>query len=304
MIAGTMRLNPEQLLTFAAVVREGGVGAAARQLHLSQPAVSNQLKKLQETVGEALYRRAGRGIALTGAGQRLYLEARRLADALSAATALAESLSGAQSGLIRITASQTLGAYLLPPVLAAFRDQAPGIAIELASYNSREVVDRLQDCDLGLLEGPLSVPLPDDRRAETIAKDEIVAVLPRDHPLATRRYLTPAQLGAEPLIWREEGSGTREEVERAFQAAGIVPQAHIALAGIAAIKEAVRQGLGIGFASRLVLRHDSGRLVGIALRPRLERNLTLIAPRSAAPATARFIEFLREQLAEADDLDR
>lgn len=299
-----MRINPEQLLTFAEIVRQGGIGAAAQRLNLTQPAVSNQMKRLQETVGEALYRRAGRGIALTGAGQRLYLEARRLADALNAANALAESLAGAESGLIRITASQTLGAYLLPPVLAAFRDHAPGIGIDLASYNSREVVNRLQDCDLGLLEGRLALPLPDARQTETLAKDEIVAVLHRDHPLSTRHHLTPEQLGAYPLIWREEGSGTREQVERAFQAAGIVPQTRIALAGIAAIKEGVRQGLGIGFASRLVLRHDSSRLIGIPLRPRLERNLTLISPNSPAPAVARFIEFLRRQIEHFHDLSR
>lgn len=291
-----MRLNPEQLLTFAAIVREGGVGAAAQRLHLTQPAVSNQLKKLQEAVGEKLYRRAGRGIALTGAGLRLYQEAQRMAAAFGAAQILADSLAGAETGLLRITASQTLGAYLLPSVVAAFRTQAPGIEIELASYNSREVAERLPDCDLAFLEGPPLSTLPSDRQLETLAQDEIVAVLRRDDPLAGYASLNMAKLAAQSLIWREQGSGTRAQVELAFRAAGIEPRVGVALAGVAAVKEAVRQGLGIGFASRLALRHDSGPLLGIALRPRLMRELTVITMRHSSAAATRFLDFLRRQI--------
>jgi LysR family transcriptional regulator, low CO2-responsive transcriptional regulator len=291
-----MRLNPEQLLTFAAVVRECGVGAAALRLHLTQPAVSNQLKRLQETLGEALYRRAGRGIALTGAGQRLYVEAQRLADALNAAQALADSLSSAESGLVRITASQTLGAYLLPPVVAAFREHAPGIEIELASYNSREVAAKLLDCDIALTEGPLDTNLPDDRQAEVIAHDEIVAVLRSDHPLAQRRSLPINLLATQPLIWRERGSGTRAQLEQAFREAGVQPRFGMALAGVAAVKEAVRQGLGIGFASRLALRHEGSNMISIALSPPLTRELRLIAGEHPSAAAARFLRFLRQRL--------
>ena len=291
-----MRLNPEQLLTFAAIVREGGVGAAARRLHLSQPAVSNQLKKLQEAVGEELYQRAGRGIALTGAGQRLYHEAQRMTDAFASAQILADALAGAETGLIRITASQTLGAYLLPSVVSAFRAQAPGIEIELASYNSREVAERLQDCDLAFIEDPPVGTLPADRQFEALAQDEIVAVLRRDDPLAGSASLDMTKLAAQSLIWREQGSGTRAQVEQAFHAAGIEPRVGVALAGVAAVKEAVRQGLGIGFASRLALRHDSGTLLGIALRPQLTRELAVIARRHSSAAAARFLDFLRSQL--------
>jgi len=177
-----MHLNPEHLLTFAAVVREGGVAAAARRLHLTQPAVSNQLRNLQQVIGDALYRRQGRGIALTGAGQRLYPEAQRLADALSAAENLAISLGSGDSGLVRVAASQTLGAYVLPSVLAAFREQAPGVEIELESHNTRRVLERLEVCDIGLVEGDLDRALPPDWQFENLATDEIVALLRRDPP--------------------------------------------------------------------------------------------------------------------------
>lgn len=297
-----MRLNPENLITFAAVVREGGVGAAAHSLHLTQPAVSNQLRKLQESVGEALYRRAGRGIELTGAGRRLYEEAQRLANVLAAAENVADSLSAAETGLVRIAASQTLGAYLLPAVIAAFRNYAPGIEVELESHNSRRVFELLSSCDIGLVEGASSLPLPPNRQAEQLGRDEIVAVLRNDDPLAQRRALSPAQLAAQALIWRESGSGTRERIEQAFHDAGVTPHVGMALSGVAAIKEAVRLGLGIGFASRLALRHDSGPLIGVPLRPRLMRALTVIAPNEPTPAVARFLLFLHMQLADSPDL--
>ncbi len=292
-----MRLHPENLITFAAVAAEGGVGAAAKRLHLTQPAVSNQLRRLQESVGEALYRRVGRGIELTGAGRRLYEEARHLADALAAAEETAAALAGAEAGSVRIATSQTLGAYLLPAIIAAFRKEAPGIEVELESHNTRRVLERLPDCDAGLIEGTVRATLPPHRHVRILGKDEVVAVLRNDDPLAARRALTPAQLAAGTLIWREAGSGTRERVERAFQEAGVVPRMGIALAGVAAVKEAVRQGLGIGFASRLALLHDSGPLVGRSLRPRVMRALSVISPAHPSPASARFLAFLQEHLA-------
>lgn len=291
-----MRLNPEQLLTFAVVVREGGIAAAARRLHVTQPAVSNQLKKLQDTIGEALYRRAGRGIELTGAGRHLYGHAQRMADSLADAEDLAEALRGANTGLVNIVASQTVGAYLLPPIVAAFRSHAPGIHLELASYNSREVMERLRGCDLALIEDQSAIALPQGMRAHPLMQDEIVAIMRTDHPLSANHWLDMHRLATEPLIWREPGSGTRAQVETAFRAAGIAPEIDVALAGVAAIKEAVRQGLGIGFSSRLALRHDSGALVGISLRPRLRRKLTLISGHHPSAAAGRFIEFLTQEV--------
>ncbi|APZ42250.1 LysR family transcriptional regulator [Acidihalobacter ferrooxydans] len=290
-----MRLNPDQLLTFATVVREGGVSSAAQRLHLSQPAVSNQLRKLQDSLGEPLYRRAGRGIALTGVGQRLYAQAQRVADALAAAQALADSLATVETGQIRIAASQTPGAYLLPAVIAGFRQRAPGIDIELASYNSHEVTQRMADCDLAFVEGPRVPALPAGWHAQTLDEDEIVALVRRDHVLAGSRSVTLQRLSAEPLILRERGSSLREQVEQAFRDAGLTPRVDMRLAGVAAVKEAVRQGLGVGFASRLAVRHDRGPLLGIALDPPLRRQLTLLVPGNPSAASTRLLTYLRER---------
>lgn len=292
-----MRINPDQLITFAQVVREGGIGAAARALHLTQPAVSNQLRQLQALIGEPLYRRQGRGIALTSVGEQLYHHARALADALQDAETFAQALVSADSGRVRIAASQTLGAYILPAALAEFRTLAPQIEIILESHNSQSVLEHLGSCDIGLIEGPIASKQAADRfSAQPLGSDTIVAVVPSAHRLAKRRSLKLADVAREPIILREAGSGTRELVEAAFANAAIVPRISMTLAGVAAVAEAARQGLGIGFLSSLALRHESSHVVGIPLRPALRRQLTLLTANQPSRAAQRFIAFLKEFL--------
>ncbi|OBS08013.1 LysR substrate-binding domain-containing protein [Acidihalobacter prosperus] len=293
-----MRINPEQLITFAHVVREGGIGAAARARHLTQPAVSNQLRQLQSIIGEPLYRRQGRGIALTSTGQQLYRHAQALADALQEAESFAASLASVDSGRVRIAASQTLGAYILPAALAEFREHAPRIEIILESHNSQSVLDHLEACDIGLIEGPVGHGASTAHfTAQPLGSDTIVAVVPSGHRLASRRTLALGDVADEPIILREAGSGTRELVEAAFEQAGITPRVSMTLAGVAAVIEAARQGLGIGFLSALALRHEGGHVVGIPLRPGLRRRLTLLTANRPSRAAERFIDFLKDFLA-------
>ncbi len=292
-----MRFNPEHLITFALVVREGGVNNAAKRLHLTQPAVSNQLRKLQERIGQPLYQRSGRKIALTDTGKKLYVHAREMIATLEDVQALVDKLNAGESGMVRIRASQTAGAYVLPSLLAGFRRQAPGIDIDLGSYNSGEVLARLEYADLAFIEAQPSSFLPPSWEAEAIARDEIVAVIRHDHALAALPTVTFAQLSAETLIWREEGSALRDQVEEAFRAAGIEVDTGIRLAGVAAIKEAVRQGLGIGFASQMALRHDRGPLRGISLDPSLRRQIYMLSPRNPGSASRRLIDYIRRQAA-------
>lgn len=295
-----MHINPDQLITFATVVREGGIGAAARARHLTQPAVSNQLKQLQSSIGEALYRRQGRGIALTSTGEQLYRHAQALTDALDETEAFALALASADSGRVKIAASQTLGAYILPTVLAEFREKAPHIEVVVESHNSQSVLKHLDSCDIGLIEGPLR-PIEASTHfvAQPLGSDSIVAVVPRGHRLARRRHLTLNEIARESIILRETGSGTRQLVEAAFAEAGLTPRISMTLAGVTAVIEATRQGLGIGFLSCLALRHESQHIVGIPLTPNLNRKLTLLSPTQPSRATARFITFLNDFLARA-----
>jgi len=291
-----MRLNPDHLLTFAAVVQFGGISAAASARNLTQPAVSNQLKHLQDSVGEVLYRRKGRGIVLTSAGEALHRYARQVEHALRETEAFAEGLRGLETGEVRVAASQSIAGYVLPPVLVAFRRGYPGVEVLVETQNSRQVLARLQGYDLGLIERPLEGRAPADFQPTVLEHDEIMLVARRDDPVLQEEVIDLSSLMDRPLIWREAGSGTREVVEEAFRQAGLEPRINITLSGVASVLEAVRQGVGIGFTSSLSLRHERELLAARSLQPPLHRPLILLAPATASTAARTFMEFLNQHI--------
>ncbi len=288
-----MRLNVEQLLSFVALAETGSIVAAARARHLTQPAISNQLKRLQETLGVPLYRREGRGVRLTGAGERLYRHALEVRRTLREAEALAAELRGALAGRVHVAASQTIAGALLPEALAKFRERMPDIEVFVHGMNSAQVFESMTRHDLGLVESPIPAAPPACCRVEFLGRDEIVAVMRRDHPLAERDAIALEELAVRPLIWREEGSGTREALEMAMlNALGRVPEVRLALGGVAAVLEAARQDLGIAVASRLCLPTGERMLVARSLRPALWRPMSLLRPGHASPVAERFADFL------------
>ena len=292
-----MRLQAEPILSFVELVRRGSVGAAAEARHLTQPAVSNQLRQLQQTVGEALYRRAGRGVELTAAGEAFYTHALGVEQALKAAEAFADGLAGGETGRVRVAASQTIAGSLLPAFLAAFQSRHPGIEMHVETSNSRQVFAGLGDDDIGLVESPLPRDLPADYRAVALGRDELMLVMPQGHALAALEAVPLQRLSDAPLIWREPGSGTNEVVEDACRRAGVMPSRRISLGGVAAVLEAVRQGLGLGFASHLSLRRSDDMLNARPLAPRLLRPLTMLLPAQPTAAARIFADDLKADLA-------
>jgi LysR family transcriptional regulator, low CO2-responsive transcriptional regulator len=291
-----MRLHPDHILSFVELVRQGSIGGAAKARHLTQPAVSNQLRQLQDDIGENLYQRRGRGVVLTATGQAFYHHALAVEQALQAASAFSEGLQGLETGRVRVASSQTIAGSLLPAVLAAFQQRYPGIEMHVDTSNSRQVIGTLNDYDIGLVESPLPRQIPETHRAVPIGQDEVVLVMPDGHPLATRHSVPLALLADQPLIWREPGSGTSEVVAEAFRQAGAEVSRHLSLGGVAAVLEAVRQGLGLGFASHLTLKHTDGELITRPLTPRLLRPFTMLVPRHPSPAAQAFADFLAGHL--------
>ncbi|WP_232733029.1 LysR family transcriptional regulator, partial [Achromobacter ruhlandii] len=153
-------MTPDQLLTFATVADAGNISRAAQQLHLSQPAVSGQLRALQEWFGEPLYRRSGHGIALTEAGERLAEQARQLRQVYRQAQAVRESWRGLETGVLRLGASTTPASYLLPALVADFRQAFPAVSLHLSDGNTREIVERLPALDLAFIEGDVPAAHP------------------------------------------------------------------------------------------------------------------------------------------------
>lgn len=292
-----MRLQSEHILTFVELVRKGSVGGAAAARHLTQPAISNQLRQLQRSIGEALYRRRGRGVELTAAGEAFFAHALAVEQALKGAETFAEGLHGGETGLVRVAASQTIAGSLLPAFLAVFQQRHPGIEVHVDTSNSRQVVANLNSYDIGLVESPLPRDVPHDFQTVALGQDEVVLVMPHNHRLAILDTIPLSKLESESLIWREAGSGTNEVVEDAFCQAGIAPSRRISLGGVAAVLEAVRQGLGLGFASQLTLKRQDAMLAARPLKPRLLRPLTMIMPVHAGAAASILAEDLKTSLA-------
>jgi DNA-binding transcriptional LysR family regulator len=281
-------MTPDQLITFAAVAEHRNISRAAVALHLSQPAVSGQLRQLQDEFGEPLYQRDGRGVRLTPAGEQLASYATRLRDTWRQAHAYRDALRGLEQGSLRIGASTTPASYLLPYLIADFHRRYPDVTLHTADGNTTEIVAALGSVDIAMIEGPVGEDLPPDTAVHAWREDEIVAIMPRSHPLAQLRDGGPADLaafGEHPLVLREAGSGVRQIVERAFARAGVPMRVALEIAGVEGVKEAVRAGMGIGFVSAMSMRHEDRALCLLSLSPEpLTRRLSILVPHASAPS--------------------
>ncbi|MFM0227728.1 LysR family transcriptional regulator [Paraburkholderia dipogonis] len=281
-------MTPDQLITFAAVAEHRNISRAAVALHLSQPAVSGQLRQLQDEFGEPLYQRDGRGVRLTPAGEQLASYATRLRDTWRQAHAYRDALRGLEQGTLRIGASTTPASYLLPYLIADFHRRYPDVTLHTADGNTTEIVGALDSVDIAMIEGPVGVDLPPDTAVHAWREDEIVAIMPRSHPLAQLGDGAPADLaafGEHPLVLREAGSGVRQIVERAFARAGVPMRVALEIAGVEGVKEAVRAGMGIGFVSAMSMRHEDRALCLLSLSPEpLTRRLSILVPHASAPS--------------------
>jgi len=288
-----MKLNPDQLLSFDELVQSGSISAAALARHLTQPAISNQLKRLQDTMGISLYRRQGRGVVLTGAGEAFYQHALNVQQSLQSSEAFADELQGLSAGRVYLVASQTIAGSLLPAALVQFKQLSPQIEIFVDSGNSQQVFGQIGSHDLGLVESPLPASVPSCCSVEPLGQDNIVAVMRSNHPLAVHKEIVLEQLAAYPLIWREAGSGARDVLEQAFMTRyGQRPEVHLCLGGVSAVLEAVRQGLGISAVSQFCLPTGESILTTRPLRPQLYRPMSLLIPGHASPIAKKFARFL------------
>jgi len=281
-------MTPDQLITFSTVSEHGNISRAANALHLSQPAVSGQLRQLQDEFGEPLYRREGRGVKLTAAGEGLAVYADQMRETFAQAHAFRNALRGLESGTLRVGASTTPASYLLPYLIAEFHRRHPDVTIQTIDGNSGEIVAGLGSLDIAMIEGPEGLDLPAGTGVTPWLEDEIVVIAPRGHPLAVIEGGTTLDvLCAYPVVLREEGSGVRQLVERACARAGVEMRVALEIAGVEGVKEAVRAGMGIGFVSAMSMRHEDGALlrVGIAPEP-LTRRFSILMPHGAVPSRA------------------
>ena len=277
-------MNPNHLLTFAVVARLKSITQAAQFLHLGQPAVSGQLKLLQNTVGEPLYERKGHHIELTPAGIGLLEYADKLNNDFNQALEYVHCLKQVSAGSLRIGATMTMTSYFLPQYVVQLQTEHPGVHVFMETGDTRGIVRKMQDYDLGFVEGPVAAEeLPFNYEIIPWQTDEIVLILPENHPLCEQYPdAVPLTVFTEhQVIWREPGSGVQQVVLKALTKANISAQVNIEVTGVTGVKESVRAGLGIGFVTAMALRNESGGLVASRIDPPdgLLWQLNIIAPK-------------------------
>ncbi|UFR05527.1 LysR family transcriptional regulator [Streptomyces sp. Go40/10] len=266
-----------------AVARLGSLGAAAREVGITQPAASSRIRSMERQLGVALVDRSPRGSRLTDAGALVTDWARRVVEAAAAFDAGARALRDRRDSRLRVAASMTIAEYLLPGWLLALHAERPDTAVSLLAGNSAKVAELLLagDADLGFVEG-LSVPPGLD--SAVIAHDRLIVVTAPDHAWARRRRpLTAAELAATPLILRERGSGTRQVLDAAL---GGLARPMIELSSTTAVKASAVSGAGPSVLSELAVGEELSmrRLVSIPVEGvSLHRDLRAVWPTGHRP---------------------
>jgi DNA-binding transcriptional LysR family regulator len=258
---GTLqRSTLRQLRIFEAAARHLHFGRAAGELHLTQPAVSIQLKQLEEQVGLPLFEQMGRRMHLTRAGADLAGHAREVLARLRVADEAIDALKGAGGGELHLATTST-AVYFAPRLLAEFRRVRPGVKVGLTVSNREAVVRELTEntVDLALMG---RAPRGLDTVAVPFAKHPLAIIAAPEHPLAARRRVRLAQLAGETFLIRERGSGTRNAMERVFSVQRFQPAETIEISSNETIKQAVMAGMGVSFLSlhTVGLEVGAGRL--------------------------------------------
>ena len=291
-----------RLKVFRAVAKHMNFRRAAEELCLTQPAVTLQIKTLEQQLGVQIFDRSGTRISLTPAGSSLLKYARKIDRLETEALAALSQLTGGQRGELRLGASLTIAQYILPHILAEFQRQYPQILPHLITCNTERVLEALheREIEIGFIEGPA---MRRDVHIESFLDDEIVLIVPPAHEWSERSWVEPQDLAGERLLMRERGSGTRRVIEIALHKNGMKAKQTIPameLDSTEGITTAVEAGLGIGFASRWAIGKEL-QLGTVHVTPirgiRITRPLSVVYPIGHEPQgiALTFLNFVRQR---------
>jgi DNA-binding transcriptional LysR family regulator len=284
-----------QLRSLAAIDSTGSVTGAARVLRLTQPAVTLQIRGLQDLVGLPLLQRTNDRTALTEVGRNLLVLHQRIALAVGDCAASIDAIKGLSGGTVAVGAVST-AKYFVPFAIAGFSRRFPQIQIKLSIGNRKEILAALRDytLDIAITGRP-----PEDMELERrlIGDHPHVVVAPPDHPLARRRKLAIGDLGRETFIVREPDSGTRLLMQRTFTDLGFDPKIGMEIDSNETIKQAVMAGLGVAFISAHTVANEchDGRLSALdVIGLPLMRQWFVVrrADKPLLPAAQAMLEFL------------
>jgi DNA-binding transcriptional LysR family regulator len=275
-----MALQLVHLQTLRAVARHGSFSRAARELHLTQPAVSMQVRQLERELGVPLLERLGKRAFPTKAGEVLLAHAGRALRELEAGVEVIQQLRGIVAGRIRLGTSASFSIYLLPPALRRFRARYPRTELTVVTGNAPEIARAVVQNALDI--GIVSLPVRERELAvSAFYRHELVAIAPPDRRWRRGERVAAAELARTPLILFEQGATLRRVIDEWFQRAGVAPVLPMELNNTEAIKKLVESGLGLSVTSRFSVEEEvrARRLVAARLTPPLYRDIGVILRR-------------------------
>jgi LysR family transcriptional regulator, transcription activator of glutamate synthase operon len=286
-----------QLRYLVALAEERNFTRAAEREHIAQPALSQQIRRLESDAGVTLVERTTRRVALTEAGELLAVRARRILAELDAARADLQALTGLQTGHVLIGAIHTMGPVDLSLALGAFHQQHPGVELTVREEASEELAEllRIDELDLAFLSVTERIE-SHGIGFHPLVTEELVAIVPRNHRLGGRRRVRMAELAGERFIAFREGARLRELLISAGHAAGFEPEIALESNESQLIRRLVARELGVAIVPRSDAGTDPELSVATLVEPALTRDITLAwrEGRRHPPATAAFIDMCLE----------
>ena len=293
-----------RLQVFHTVARQLSFTKAAEQLFMTQPAVTFQVKQLEEHFSARLFERSHGRIALTPTGELVLDYAERILGLSAELDKRVSELTGAVSGPLLLGCSMTIAEFILPRVLGEFKARHPQVQAHMTVANSETIENRVADhtIDLGLIESPSHLP---GLHTEVCCDDELVMICAPGYKLSRLKAVTAAQIAGEPYISRESGSGTRQFADNWFRESGVMPEdlnIVMELGSPEAIKGVVETAIGVAIMSSATVIKELrlGSLVALPLQPRLIRTLSLVYQREKfrSRLLASFVEFATSKMRE------
>ncbi len=301
-----MSFSDTRLRVFHAVAKYLSFTRAAEELNLTQPAITFQIRQLEDHFDTRLFDRHHNRISLTEVGLAVFDYAERILELYHETEKSVHEMTGVTSGLVKLGASTTIGEYFLPTILSGYHEQFPDVKVRMTVHNTSTVVRKLEDAtiDLGMVEGPVS---NSNLVVAPCMEDELVVILAPHSPLAEWVEIPLESLLTLPFISREEGSGTRAVVEGLLSHTGFPYERLnmvLELGSTEAVKVAVESHVGFGIVSSIALRKEI-RLQTLVVRRiqglRMIRQLNFVYPKQKfrSKAVEAFLRFASAQCRDA-----
>lgn len=285
-----MKINLKVLSTFLAVAENASFRKAAEETHLSLPAVSMQIKQLEERLGVTLFQRTTRKVELTREGQDLFVSARKAMGELDSALARVQQAADVQHGTLSFACVPTVASAKLPRLLTQFARKYPGVSIRVREQSLPQMVEAVRRCEVDFGIGP-QPERPGEFDCHALFEDDSMALMPASHPAATKSEIALRELIRLPLLTLST-SQFQKQFQEALSQSALAPELHYEFTHVSTIVGMVEAGLGIAVLPSVAVPRGAKLKALRIVRPVLTRTISIITVRGhrLSPSAARFVE--------------